>query len=92
MLFAGIAFVLLIYAFERSFRKRKKADSDELFELSRLMRCSEHEIFRMAGKNWNVPESRIKEYFKGYLFYNDIPFYVRNYIRRQGTENNNPVP
>lgn len=79
-----VSIVLLfaaLYVLEVKLRKRKKEDSELLFLIARLKRCSEYDIFISAAKRWAVPEDRIDEDFKAYLLKGVMPFYVRSFVR-----------
>ncbi|MEJ2313701.1 MAG: hypothetical protein P8Y85_02775 [Nitrospirota bacterium] len=73
-----------LYVIEARLRKRKKEDSDLLFEMARRSRCSEYDIFISAAKEWAIPEDRIDEDFKAYLLEGVMPFYVRAFVRSRG--------
>ncbi len=70
-----------LYVLEAKLRKRKKGDSELLFTIARLNRCSEYDIFISAAKRWAIPEGRIDEDFKAYLLKGVMPFYVRSFVR-----------
>jgi len=81
MLASALLFAVLATLLERWYRKRKKCDAEKLFELSRLLRKSEYDLFFIASRSWNLPEPRVRGDFKRYLLFEEIPFYVRDFIR-----------
>jgi hypothetical protein len=50
--------------------------------LARKLNCSEHGIFCLAGDIWDIPGNRIDDDFKTYLLCNSVPYYVRDFVRR----------
>jgi hypothetical protein len=74
-----------LYVIEAKLRKRKKKeDSELLFDIARRNRCSEYDIFISAARKWAIPEERIDEDFKAYLLEDVMPFYVRAFVRSRG--------
>lgn len=76
-----VAAAVVVYLFERRFRRRTKEEAERLFELARRLNCSEFDIFQTSGQKWSIPDKRVKRDFKRYLHYGEIPFYVRDYLR-----------
>ncbi len=76
------AFILFIIG--RLLFKRIKISSefDALIDASRLLNCSEYEIFRKAGKEWNFSDHKTEEDFKRYLWHGEIPRYVKEFVSR----------
>jgi len=86
MLLATVAATLIIYMVERRLGRRKQTDTELLFDLARTRGCSEYDVFAEAAEVWNLPEDRIKEDFKNYMFSGVIPHYVRSFIRTETVE------
>ena len=63
------------------YTKKKRTEADVIKIISRSLNCSEFNIFEFSAENWNISEGRIKHDFKDYMFYNSVPYYVRDYIR-----------
>jgi len=84
MLLITVAITVAAKVLEMKFKKDKKMDIEKIFEASRRLNCSEYDIFCRTGRAWNVPESSVKEDFKGYLLSGEIPHYVRHYLRDDG--------
>jgi hypothetical protein len=89
MLITAVIVTVVMLIIEKKFRKQEKTDAEKIFDLSRHLNCSEFDIFEVTGRNWNITEERIKEDFKSYVNYGEIPFYVRDYIRRPEQTNLN---
>lgn len=79
MLVVAVAGTFILYVLEK--KKNKKTDVEKLFDAARQYDCSEFDIFTKTGIKWNIPEKRVKEDFKNYLLYGDIPFYIRDFLR-----------
>jgi hypothetical protein len=85
ILFFMLVTVILYSIIMRILKKRlrsEKTDSERLFDRARQKDCSEFDIFQLTGAQWNIPEVRIKEDFKRYLSSGTIPYYVRDYLRK----------
>ncbi len=76
------AFILLVIG-RLLFKKVKiSSEYDDLIDASRLLNCSEYDIFRRAGKEWNFSEHKTEEDFKQYLWHGVIPRYVKEFVSR----------
>ena len=64
--------------------KNSRAESDEeiLALIAAAGRCSEHDIFRLAGIEWQVSGNRVADDFRQYLTGGSLPHYVRDFIRK----------
>lgn len=74
--------ILRLYLKKRFVKTRTLSDEDYLVNLTLKRGMSAYEIFHIAGKPWNQPESKIEENFIYYLKSGDIPHYVRDYVRK----------
>ncbi len=63
---------------------RKSTDHEMLFTMARITETSEFEQFRQAAENWNISMQKVEADFKQYLFHSELPYYVRDYLRRAG--------
>jgi hypothetical protein len=63
--------ILRRYLKKRLVKTRTLSDEDYLVNLTLKRGMSAYEIFHIAGKPWNQPESK-----------GDIPHYVRDYVRK----------
>jgi len=79
MIIVTVIGTIIFVITERRLRKMKKSDED-------LLSCSEYDIFVKSGKKWNFSEMKIEHDFKNYLLKNEIPFYVRDFLKEQRTE------
>jgi hypothetical protein len=76
----ALLFMLLV---EKKLRNVRKTDYELLFEISRRKNKSEFDIFHSAACVWSIPGERVEEDFKRYLYSQDVPHYVRHYIRKE---------
>lgn len=76
----ALLFMLLV---EKKLRNVRKTDYELLFEISRRKNKSEFDIFRSAACAWSIPGERVDEDFKRYLYSQDVPHYVRHYLRKE---------
>ena len=84
---------VVIYIFGLSFLERRYGtpkgpvtDSDFIWKMARDRECSEYQIFHIAGEEWRTHKDTIEEDFKNYVLRDQMPFYVRDYIRRARLE------
>lgn len=61
----------------------KRSDDDLLFDCARGLGCSEYDIFCKSGEKWNFSDSKIQEDFRNYLLRNELPFYVRDFLKNK---------
>ncbi len=66
---------------------RSLTDSEALFLLARTTETSEFEQFRYALKRWRLPEDRVENDFNRYLLEGELPYYVRDYLRKAKDSN-----
>ncbi|GBE03062.1 hypothetical protein BMS3Bbin06_01630 [bacterium BMS3Bbin06] len=77
-----IVFFLLLILIRLLFKKMNiTTEIDDMVDASRKMDCSEFEIFRKAGERWNFSNGKVKEDFKRYLWFGELPFYVKDYLK-----------
>ena len=82
-----IVFMHHLEKLEKRFRSGIPAtDTECLAKMARMLECSEFDIFCASTGNWNVPKSKINEDFKSYLVQGHLPYYVRDFIRRNKKE------
>jgi hypothetical protein len=79
-------FQLLRYLDRRYARKKPFTDQEYLMNLARFMKCSEYDIFMEAAKPWQVSKQPVEDNFKRYLLSEQIPYYVKDFIRKVGKE------
>lgn len=95
-IFAALVYIIVMHhldRYEKRIRSRKPAtDGECLARMARKRGCGEFDIFRASTENWNIPESKIEDDFRDYLLRGWLPYYVRDYIRRNKTEIANGGP
>ncbi|OQY58244.1 MAG: hypothetical protein B6245_12800 [Desulfobacteraceae bacterium 4572_88] len=75
--------MLSIWRLERRYaRNRYISDEEYLAGMARKRGGSEYDIFHISAKEWCIPAGRIDEDFKEYLVHGDLPYYVKDYIRK----------
>ena len=61
---------------------RPETDEEMLTLIATARNCSEHDIFQMAGIEWQVDGNQVADDFRQYLTRGRLPHYVRDYIRK----------
>jgi hypothetical protein len=87
--FVGVT-ALRLYLGRRAARG-ERSDEERLVETALLRGMSEYELFSEAARTWGIAEHRVEEDFKRYLHRAEIPFYVRDHLKRVGTEGDCPA-
>ena len=92
LIFCLLAIVYVLgkrYIEKKERSSRPDTDEEVLALLAAARGCSEHEIFRLAGVEWQVGGIQVEDDFKRYLTRGRLPHYVRDYIRknRPGDDN-----
>lgn len=89
-IFLALIYFFLIFRVNRMEKmnslNKPISDAESLWRLARKRECSEYDIFGESTGNWMVPRTKIEEDFKEYLISGDIPYYVRDYLRRNRGE------
>ena len=68
---------------------RPETDEEVLAQIAAARKCSEHELFRLAGIEWQVSELQVQDDFKQYLTHGRLPHYVRDFIRKNRPRDDN---
>ena len=96
---AALGYFELMRRLDRRWARRTPlADEERLAILARRRAVSEHAMFHLAAAGWTVSSARVEADFKTYLREGDLPYYVRDYLRRQpiatpsSTPDKNPPP
>lgn len=58
-------------------------DEGDLADVAFASGCSVYDLFQQAGQHWRFSQAKIESDFKTYLNSDDIPGYVRQYIKAQ---------
>jgi hypothetical protein len=65
---------------------RSLSDGELLAVLARRRECSEYDLFCDSAGDWQVSLQRVESDFKSYLLHDQMPFYVRDMLRRKRRE------
>ncbi len=80
-------YIYLLYRVEKRFRQeRPLTDEEFLAYLARVYSCSEYDLFQAAAEEWNLSGAPIDEDFKDYLKEGNMPYYVKDFIRKARKE------
>ena len=82
----GYLFWSLIRKSQRDGRKELEAKKNSLYKISLETGRSEYELFQMSAKHWPVSNDRIDEDFKRYMTDQTMPFYAKDFLRRNQTQ------
>jgi len=77
---------ILFTLIARKLQKKKRSDVDLLFDCARIFDCSEYDIFHKSGEKWGFSDDRIEEDFRDYLLQNELPYYVKEFVRKEWTD------
>ena len=79
----AVIYVLGKKAIEKHERRSRTLSDEELLAAMAVDRkCSEFDLFRLAGRQWQVAALRVDNDFRDYLIRGQIPHYVRDFIRK----------
>ena len=89
-LIAGICALLLVgylfWVFYLKYKKESQADllaiENSLYKISLATGQTEYELFYKSAEGWSVPGDRIDEDFKRYMVDQVLPYYARDFIRK----------
>ena len=85
LIFVLLAVVYVLgkkYIEKKEMNLRPETDEEVLARLAGIRKCSELDIFRLAGIEWRVSGNRVEDDFKQYLTGGLLPHYVRDYVRK----------
>jgi hypothetical protein len=82
MLLAGVFFRLLFHWNKTSESDTPKTMEDYLYKIARVTGKSEYDIFLKSAEEWPISRRKIEEDFKDYLIYQFVPYYVRDFVRK----------
>lgn len=63
---------------------RKPTEEEMLFFLARATETSEFDQFMRAAEQWDISRHKVESDFNRYLFHSNLPYYVRDYLRKAG--------
>ncbi len=79
----ALLYVVIIYVVERRTRQKTLFNEEDCLALmAREKECSEYDIFCLATKDWRISKDRMENDFKDYLKHGYMPFYVKDYVRK----------
>ncbi len=82
----ALLYIVIIYGIKhverRTTQKTLLSDEDYLTLIARQRECSEYDIFGLASKDWTISKARVENDFNGYLKHGNMPFYVKDYVRK----------
>jgi hypothetical protein len=82
VVFVGVLFRAAFRWNQALFSYEPTTMEDYLYKISRIAGKSEYEIFLKSAEEWPVSVDKIEEDFKAYLQHQSVPYYVRDFIRR----------
>jgi uncharacterized membrane protein YciS (DUF1049 family) len=91
---AGIcALYLMCYLFwfnirlsQRDRQAELEANENSLYNISQETGRSEYELFQISAKRWLVSKDRIDQDFKRYMANQTMPFYAKDFVRRNQSQ------
>ena len=79
----AVVYVLGKRYIEKKERNSRPGTDEEVLALVASARnCSEHDIFRLAGIEWQVSSNQVADDFRQHLTGGRLPHYVRDFIRK----------
>jgi hypothetical protein len=82
MLLAGV-FLRCLFHWNKTFTSDKPVSiEDYLYKTARITGKSEYDIFLKSAEEWPISKYQIDEDFKSYLMGRSVPYYVRDFIRK----------
>ncbi len=82
IMLAGAFFRLLFHWNKTNFNDNPLSMEDYLFKIARITGKSEYDIFLKSAEDWPITKKRIEEDFKTYLTHQSVPYYVRDFVRK----------
>ncbi len=80
---AALLYIVIIYGVERRRRQKTLFSEEDYLALMALEKeCSEYDIFCVATEDWRISKDRMENDFKDYLKHGYLPFYVKDYVRK----------
>jgi hypothetical protein len=73
--------IMQVVKFHRTVFEEDDSDAEKLWQLARNQGVSEYEIYLRAARVWGINESSVETAFIKFLFTEDMPWWVRNYVR-----------
>ena len=55
---------------------------DYLYKIARVTGKSEYDVFTKSAEEWPIPREKIESDFESYLTHQTVPYYVRDFVRK----------
>jgi hypothetical protein len=81
----GYLFWTIYRKFEKDSRTERIAKENTLYNISLATGRNEYELFHQSAKDWSVSGDRINRDFKGYMAHQIMPYYAKDFVRRNQT-------
>ena len=80
-----LVYIYCIRSLDRLFIRRRPTLSDEEYftALARHFGCSEYDLFFRAAEIWTIGKAQVETDFKDYLNSGDLPYYAKDFSRRE---------
>ena len=82
LLLVGYLFWVLYRKFQTDSRAELNAPERSLYNISLATGRTEYDLFCQSAGDWSVPATRIDQDFKRYMTDQVMPYYVKDFIRR----------
>lgn len=82
----ALGYILMLRRIDREERSRQLTDEEFASGLARSLGISEYELFFVSARTWRVAEQRVEQDFRAYLQRESMPYYVKDYIRKNRGE------
>ncbi len=82
----GYLFWFIIRKSQRDHHAELAAKENSLYNISQETGRSEYELFQISAKHWLVSRDKIGQDYKRYMAYQTMPFYARDFLRRNKTQ------
>jgi hypothetical protein len=82
MLMVWVAAQLLLLLKKTSFHDKPLTMADCVFKIARVTGKSEYDVFFKSAEKWPIRKEKIEADFKAYLSNQSVPYYVRDFIRK----------
>lgn len=82
ILLAGIILRCLFHWNKTFSENNSLTMEDYLYKIARITGKSEYDIFLKSAEAWPMTKEKIEEDFKAYLIHQTVPYYVRDFIRK----------
>ncbi len=87
---AALVYILVLRRIDRAERRRMNrqplTDTQCLARLALIRNSSEYDIFHAAAQDYHIPDHRPDRDFRTYVQKGDLPYYVRDYVRKRRSE------